>query len=171
MILVFQYGSNCLESQINSVDRLCGDARFVGIAQTVEEFRLSFDVWSKGRSCAAANIVPFPGCKVWGALYELPEYLLDRETAKVRNRKSLDAIEGRKYRREPITVQLPNGELLTCVTYRVIEPEAGLKTSFEYVAYIVKGLRERGVPTEYIAAVKNLAASNNPVIATRVGEL
>ena len=29
MALVFQYGSNCSESQINSKDRLCDDAKFV----------------------------------------------------------------------------------------------------------------------------------------------
>jgi len=38
MALVFQYGSNCLESQINGKDRLCGDAKFVGTAETVDDF-------------------------------------------------------------------------------------------------------------------------------------
>lgn len=81
MTLVFQYGSNCLDSQINGVDRLRGDARFIGIAQTVDDFRLSFDVWSNGRNCAAANIIPYPGNKVWGALYEIPDYLIDWDSA------------------------------------------------------------------------------------------
>ena len=43
-VLVFQYGSNCLESEINSKERLCGDAKFTAIAQTVEDFELAFDV-------------------------------------------------------------------------------------------------------------------------------
>lgn len=34
MALLFQYGSNCLDSQINGAERLRGDARFIGIAET-----------------------------------------------------------------------------------------------------------------------------------------
>jgi len=68
MAIVFQYGSNCLDREINSKERLCGDAKFFAIAETVEDFELEFDVWSKGRGCAAADIVRKPGSKVWGAL-------------------------------------------------------------------------------------------------------
>jgi hypothetical protein len=56
MSVVFQYGSNCLDSEINSEKRLRGDALFLDIAETVEHFELAFDVWSTGRGCAAANI-------------------------------------------------------------------------------------------------------------------
>src|SRR5258708_30458424 len=76
MALVFQYGSNCLDSQINSQDRLCGDAKFIDIAETVDDFQLAFDVWSTNRKCAASDIVTSPGNKVWGALYEVPDFLL-----------------------------------------------------------------------------------------------
>ena len=100
MALVFQYGSNCSESQINSSKRLCGDAMFIGKA-AVEDFQLAFDVLSEHRRCAAADIVSKPGSKVWGALYTVPDYLIGRETAKAKGRKSMDAIEGegRNYRR------------------------------------------------------------------------
>jgi len=94
MALVFQYGSNCSESEINSVNRLRGDARFVDIAETVEDFEIAFDVRSAGRGCAASDIVRKDGSKVWGVLYEVPDYLIDRETAKARGRKSFDQIEG-----------------------------------------------------------------------------
>jgi hypothetical protein len=33
MALVFQYGSDCSESQFNSQDCLCGEAKFVTIAE------------------------------------------------------------------------------------------------------------------------------------------
>jgi len=104
MALVFQYGSNCSESQINSKDRLCGDAEFVAIAETVDDYQLAFDVWSTKRECAASDIVARLGSKVWGVLYEVPDYLIDRKTAATKNRKSLDAIEGEgtNYKREPI---------------------------------------------------------------------
>jgi hypothetical protein len=170
--LIFQYGSNCLDSQINSEERLCGDAMFIGKA-VVEDFQLAFDVLSERRRCAAADIVSKPGSKVWGALYEVPDYLIGRETAKAKGRKSMDAIEGegRNYRREMITVRQNNDEVVRALTYRVIDPKPDLKTDSEYVGYIVNGLRERRVAEGYIADVKRIAAANNPKIATRVATL
>src|SRR6266566_1594659 len=94
MALVFQYGSNCSESQFNSQDRLCGNAKFVTIAETVDDCQLAFDVWSTGRGCAASDIVASPGNKVWGVVYDVPDFLLARDTAAQRKKKSLDAIEG-----------------------------------------------------------------------------
>lgn len=32
--------------------------------------------------------------KVWGVVYDIPDYLIGKATAKAHNRKSLDAIEG-----------------------------------------------------------------------------
>jgi hypothetical protein len=170
MALVFQYGSNCLESQINGGDRLRGDAKFVATAETVADFQLAFDVWSTKRECAASDIVACPKSKVWGVLYEVPDFLIERKTATAQNRKSLDAIEGEgaNYKRETIDVRRDNGTIITAITYRVQNPQPHLKTSLEYVGYIVKGLREHGVHNEYIAQVKTLAATNNPEIAAQV---
>jgi len=173
MALVFQYGSNCLESRINSKDRLCGDAKFIDIAETVDHFQLALDIWSTNRQCAASNIVESPGNTVWGALYEVPDFLIERNTAEAQNRKSLDAIEGEgaNYKRESIAVRRDNGPIITALTYRVRSPKPDLKTSLAYVGYIVKGLRERGVREDYIEHVKKLAQANNPAIATHVQEL
>jgi gamma-glutamylcyclotransferase len=173
MALVFQYGSNCLESQINSKDRLCGDAKFIDIAETVDDFQLAFDVWSTNRQCAASDIVASPGNKVWGALYNVPDFLIGRKTAAAQNRKSLDAIEGEgaNYKRETIAVRRHNGPTVTALTYRVQNPKPDLKTNLEYVGYIVKGLRERSVREDYIEQVKRLARANNPTITAQVQEL
>jgi gamma-glutamylcyclotransferase len=171
MALVFQYGSNCLDSQINGDERLRGDARFIGIAETVDEFQLAFDVWSNGRKCAAADMVPSPGNRVWGALYEVPDFLIGRNTAEAQGRRTLDAIEGIYYRRVTIAVRRENGQIISAITYRVGNPAQGLKTSLEYVGYIVKGLRERGVNEDYIDDVKKLAQANNPAITVQVQEL
>lgn len=43
MTLVFQYGSNCSEREMNSQERLRGEAKFVDIAETTEDFELAFD--------------------------------------------------------------------------------------------------------------------------------
>ncbi len=171
--LVFQYGSNCLDSQINGKDRLEGDAKFISTAETVDDYEIAFDVFSKTRHCATADIVRRPGGRVWGALYEIPDCLISRETAKALNRTSLDAIEGEgtNYQRNEIQVRTPDGQVVTALTYTVINPQDGLKTDLDYVRYIIAGPRERGVPGEYIDKVKEIAAANNRGIADGVARL
>jgi cation transport regulator ChaC len=171
--LVFQYGSNCSNSQINSKDRLQGDARFLNIAETIEDYELTFDVFSVNRKCAAADIVRKPGGKVWGVIYEIPVYLIARESARARGRKSLDAIEGEgtNYKREWIDVRCSNGKIVKALTYIVKDPKAGLRTNIDYVRYIIGGLRERGIPAEYVAKVKTIAKVNNPDMAHELENL
>ena len=173
MALVFQYGSNCSEGQINSKDRLCGDAKLVDIAETIKDLELAFDVWSKNRRCAAADIVRKHNEKVWGVLYEVPDFLISRETAEAHCRKSFDAIEGEgaNYKRETIKVRRPNREIVSALTYIAKDPKPGLRTNTDYVRHIVVGLREHKVADEYIAKVKAIAAANNPDIAAEVEEL
>jgi cation transport regulator ChaC len=173
MTLVFQYGSNCLDSEINGSSRLCGDAKFVDAAETVEEFELAFDVKSIGRGCAASDIVRKPGGKVWGVLYEVPDYLMSRETANPRGRRSFDEIEGEgtNYKREKIRVVRPNGEVVSALTYTVTHPRDGLKTNLNYVRLILCGLRRRNISNEYINKVKKIAAANNPDISEGVEAL
>jgi gamma-glutamylcyclotransferase (GGCT)/AIG2-like uncharacterized protein YtfP len=171
--LVFQYGSNCLDSEINGKNRLKGDAKFIGIAQTVEDYELAFDVFSRGRHCAASDIVCKAGGKVWGALYEIPKALISRDSAKTLGRKSLDAIEGegKNYERKEISVRTGNGEVVSVLTYTVINPQTGLTTDLDYVHLIIAGLRQRAVPSEYVDRVKAVAAANNPGIATAISRL
>jgi gamma-glutamylcyclotransferase (GGCT)/AIG2-like uncharacterized protein YtfP len=169
----FQYGSNCSEMQINANDRLRGDAKFVGIAETAEEFELAFNVYSMGRGCAASDIVRKPGGKVWGVLYEVPDHLISRDSASAHGRKSFDAIEGEgtNYKREAIQVCRRDGQALTAITYRVRAPQAGLRTSIDYVRHVVTGLREHDIPEEYVGKVKAIASENNPDIASVISAL
>jgi hypothetical protein len=171
--LVFQYGSNCLDTQINGKDRLKGDARFISIAETVDDYELALNVFSNGRHCAAADIVPKPGSKAWGVLYEIPRYLISPDTAKERGRKSLDSIEGEgtNYKRQDVKLRTPDGTIVTALTYTVRDPRAGLKTSLDYVRYIIGGFRQRGIPGEYVEKVKSIAVANNAEIAEEVMRL
>lgn len=171
-MLVFQYGSNCLENEINSPERLCGDAKFVAIAEA-KDFELAFDVQSINRGCAASDIVTRPGSTVWGVLYDVPDYLIGRKTAEAKDRKSFDAIEGegKNYARKTLTVQRADGVTVSALTYTVKRPEAGLKTNLTYVRLIVAGLREHKVEEGYIAKVKTIASTNNQEIAFEVAKL
>ncbi len=169
-MLVFQYGSNCSECEINGENRLRGDARFSGIAETIDDFELAFDVQSVRRRCAAADIVRRDGGKVWGVLYEVPDCLMSRATAPD-GRKSFDEIEGKKYKRRTLQVRRPDGTVESALTYTVKDPQPALRTNSDYVRHIVCGLRERGVPDEYITKVKAIAAANNSDIAAEVEAL
>jgi AIG2 family protein len=164
MAYVFQYGSNTLPSRFNSADRLRGDAQSLGAAYTEEEFELDFDVWSRGNECAAADIISGRGRRIWGVLYEIPDHLINRETSG--NRKSLDAIEGRKYERRTIAVMYPDGAPVDeeVITYVVLENEKrnDIQTSAKYCGYIIAGLREHNVPDEYIEYAKARMITNNP---------
>lgn len=103
-------------------------------------------------------------------LYDVPDYLIYRHTAKAQKRKSFDQIEGEgtNYRRETIHVRRQNGDIVAALTYTVTNPKPGLKTNIDYVGHIVRGLRDHKVPDEYIAKVKTIAAENNPSIANEV---
>jgi hypothetical protein len=47
MSKVFQYGSNTLSARLNGPNRLNGRAQSRGIAQTVDDFDIAFDVYSQ----------------------------------------------------------------------------------------------------------------------------
>ena len=174
MAIVFQYGSNCLESEINSGKRLNGAAKFIDIAETVECYQLAFDVYSKKRNCAAADIVRSNKAKkVWGALYDIPDDLISRETAPP-GTNSLDAIEGegKNYRRHWLLVQCPNGKKVATLTYVVQRPKKNVKrTSLEYVGLIITGLRQHNIPESYINEVKEIVKKHSPRLAKKIMNL
>ncbi len=164
MVLVFQYGSNLSSERINANDRLQGNARLAGIAYTEEDFELKFTVWSKSNNCAVADIVPGSGGKIWGIMYEIPDYLIRRETSGYR--KSLDAIEGegQNYKRITIVLRYPDGRPFEqkVITYVGMERKSGIHTSLKYASYIIMGLREHNMPREYVDYVKEQVIRNNP---------
>ncbi len=173
MVKVFQYGSNCSVERINSNERLNGNAEFIGVAETVEEYELDFTVYSEGNECAAADMVKKEGCgKVYGALYEISDEWVFVERAKIEHHNSLGSIEneGKNYIRKEIKV-ICNDEEITALTYVVKDPKSGLKTNAAYVTHIIKGLCSMGVSQEYIDKVKRIAISNNPKIENEIKKL
>jgi gamma-glutamylcyclotransferase len=171
MALVFQYGSNALSVRLNSNNRLRGDALPIGLVVTVESFRLDFTTWSEGNQCAAADIVPDSDRKIWGVLYKIPDYLIERETSG--DRKSLDTIEGNNYQRVPIKVEKTDGMPVEgdVMTYVVKNRRFDIRTSYKYAEYIVSGLREHNAPDEYIDYVKMRVITNNPDLKQEIEEL
>ncbi|MCU0924841.1 MAG: gamma-glutamylcyclotransferase [Hydrogenophaga sp.] len=164
MALVFQYGSNMSVARLNGEDRLAGDAKVVCVAKTVERFEFIFSVWSTSNKCAAADLLPsYAGRSVYGVLYEIPDFLLSRDTAKERGRKSLDAIEGEgtNYVRTMIDVVTNYGATVPAMTYVVKIRQTDLKTSAAYVSHILAGLRENNMPEEYCKYVRAKILESN----------
>jgi cation transport regulator ChaC len=171
MGLVFQYGSNMSAARLNHADRLAGDAKAIGVARTVDAFELAFTVWSKTNACAAADMIPSnTGRSVYGVVYDIPDFLLSRDTAKKHNRKSLDAIEGEgtNYVRRTINLVKADGSKLSAVTYVVKERVTGLKTSLAYVKHILDGLREHCIPEDYRQYVVSRIIDNNPELQKEI---
>lgn len=174
MVYVFQYGSNCLQSELNNEDRLNGDASFVSLACTTENYELTFDVASKKRKCAASNIVKGGASPVYGALYIVPDFLIERGTAEPKGRKSFDQIEGEgtNYSRERIKVKrLDDNSEVEAITYTTIKPIENIQTSLDYVTLIVRGLRKIKAPDWYITKIKEIAVQNNPDLKDPVSKL
>jgi len=169
--IVFQYGSNCSTTRLNSGERLGGAAHPRGIAETVQNYQLQFDVWSDGNNCAAADIVKTPGKKVWGVLYDIPaDFVRGRRKDK---KKTLEQIEGQRYEAVCICVRDRSGVEQEATTFvaRPNERRSGIRTSLDYVRHIITGLREQAVCDEYIQEVKRIAAENNPSIRQDVEPL
>ncbi len=153
MPLVFQYGSNCTAGRLNGPSRLNGGAKDLGRAKTVEDFDIAFDVVSNTNGCAASDLIQTPGRKAWGVLYKLSKDGLEK----------LKDIEGSRYQEKPIRVIDENGKKRKAKTFVVREKERrqGLATSAAYVSWIIYGLRDHGVPEEWIAHVLNVAVETN----------
>ncbi len=161
MALVFQYGSNCTTGRLNGPTRLAGHAEDLGKAQTVEDFDIAFDVYSQTNGCAASDLVPKPGRKVWGVLYEVPEDFI--RGRRPDGQKTLEQVEGPRYEEKPISVIGQAGERRDAVTFvvRKSERRQGLVTSAAYVSWIVYGLRDHAVPEDWIAHVVEVATETN----------
>jgi hypothetical protein len=161
MTFVFQYGSNCNAGRLNSPSRLNGHAEDLGRAQTIEDFDIAFDVYSQTNGCAAPDLVRFAGRKAWCVLYEIPGDFIDGRRAD--GQKTLEQIEGHRYKQEPIRAIDKDGNVQGAVTFLVRETERcpGLAASAAYVSWIVRGLLDHGVPEEYIAHVIEVAIETN----------
>lgn len=153
MPLVFQYGSNCTAARLKGPKRLNGAAKDLGRALTVEDFDIAFDVFSQKNGCAASDLIPKPGRQAWGVLWEMSDATLER----------LRDIEGKRYEEKPIRVVDEKGAQRDAVTFIVREKDRreNLATSAAYVSWIVYGLREHGVPEDWIAHVIEVAIETN----------
>jgi hypothetical protein len=161
MALVFQYGSNCTPARLNGPNRLKGRAQDLGRVQTVEDFDIAFDVESKTNGCAASDLIQVPGRKAWGLLYEIPDEFI-RGTRKD-GEKTLEVVEGPRYHETMIRVRTADGREMDAITFVVRENDRrnDIATTAAYVSWIIYGLRDHGIPEDWIAHVLQVAIGTN----------
>ena len=173
MALVFQYGSNTSTARLNGSDQLQNTAGSLGLAITRDDYHLGFTYWSQKINCAAADLIPGAGRKIYGVAYEISEERIYRD--KGGGLMTLDEIkgEGSAHRRTTIEVylvELPE-KPVTAMTYVVKNPQEGLRTDLRYVEHIFRGLREHEAPEEYIEYVKQRTAASNPELVAAIRDL
>ena len=168
MPLIFQYGSNCDASRLNSPERLNGNARDLGLAETVGQYEIAFDVWSGGNNCAASDLRRRKNRHAQGVLYDVPaDWIFGRQT----NGRTLEQIEGARYEPKRIRIKDSAGRISSATTF-LVKPSSRQKqlaTSAEYVRHIVRGLRAHLAAEEYVQHVIDVAIRANRR-ATRADE-
>ena len=145
----FGYGSNLLGSRLRES---CPSAVLVAVAR-LPGHRLAFTRRSVRWGGGVADIVESPDAEVWGAVWRIP-------TAE---RAALDRQEGLHldpphYRRITVRVTTLDGATLDCLAYQVATREAAhVAPSRAYLATMLRGAPEVGVPTAYLAAIEAAA--------------
>ena len=163
MVLVWQYGSNMNEERINSLNRLKGRAKFVGLA-VKKGYRLSF-THTNIKGVGTADILEAdPNDYVIGCLYEMAEDVLEE----------MDKVEGVNsgfYRRVEMNVARYNekqladfSDLVNATTYIVVNKEKKTKTNVEYANHILLGIVTHKMGKPYFDKVKGIIVENNPSI-------
>jgi gamma-glutamylcyclotransferase (GGCT)/AIG2-like uncharacterized protein YtfP len=145
--LYFAYGRNM---GTRTMALACPGHRCLGAAE-LRDHRLAFTRRSLRTGTGVADILAAPGASVWGALYELGDAHLVAIDEKEGN--------GWAYERRPVRVIAGDSEL-EAFAYAVIAPDAEhVQPSREYLQALVEGARERGLPSDYVAALGAVVAA------------
>jgi len=118
----------------------------------LEDYKLVFNYFSRGRNGGAANIMESQGDIVYGIIFQINEN--DRATLRVK--------EGHpKYYHEiSVTVKsLLDQKKIHAITYKVVnkkETETHQKTTIEYMNLILKNAKEYNFPKDYIQYLESI---------------
>lgn len=145
----FAYGSNLSEARLHEN---CPSARLEAIAR-LPGYRLAFTRRSERWGGGVADIRPDSAGEVWGVAWRIDAADGD----------ALDRQEGAhasppRYRRTEVTVTTPGGEVLDCLAYQVVEPQAEhIAPSAAYLETMLRGARAAGLPEAYVARIEAIA--------------
>lgn len=133
----FLYGDLLNPSQLT---RRAPEHRFLHLA-TLADHTVKFCRWSSQWRCGLASIVPSPGEKTWGGVFELTD-----EDVKVMDQFEQDVPQG-AYRHLQVTVATETGEKELVTTYAAT-PIGKFKPKDHYLDWVIKGLKHWKFPEE-----------------------
>ena len=142
----FAYASNMSRAQVQQRAGEPGEERVARL----DNYELNFDKVTRG-GAGSANLVPAEGKTVWGVLYRLSEQQLC----------ALDRFEGvpEHYRRSEVNVTDAQGNKVGAQVYLARKVRKGLKPDRHYLARIVQGAEEHGLPADYIAQLNRITSA------------
>lgn len=150
-VLYFAYGSNMLSSRL---EERVGRSMPAPDRAVLHDYKLLFNKAASADGTGRANVVHMEGAEVWGVLYPLKKAELT----------ALDTFEGTAsghYRRVSVEVELDNGEMVTAQTYvagtKFVRP--GLFPPQDYLAIVIEGAKEHGLPAKYVNEIKATAGA------------
>lgn len=140
----FAYGSNLDDVQLR---QRCPGATLETVG-TLQDFRLEFTVRSAGWDAGAADVVEYPGGRVWGLVFDLTDEDLE----------SLDRFEGypEHYGRFVARIDTLDGTLDSWV-YSAERKHAFVAPSRRYIEIIRAAAVRHGFPDEYIRMLDEVA--------------
>lgn len=141
-IIYFAYGSNMLTERLAA---RCGNISCLGRA-TLAGYRLSFDMASPDGSAKGAFLPAADDAELPGVIWQMPSSELS----------ALDRAEGRGvgYERWWTRVTADDGEGHDVLTYWAIDRHADLRPYAWYLALVLAGAIEHGLPAAHVARIR-----------------
>ena len=158
----FAYGSNLSGARLHES---CPSARLETTAR-LPGYRLAFTRRSERWGGGVADIRPDAGTEVQGVVWRIDGAdgdALDRQ-------EGVDATPPR-YRRIEVDVTTAEGEVLNCLAYQVVEPQAPhIAPSAAYLDTMLRGARAAGLSGAYVARIEVSARGEAGEIWTAANE-
>ena len=151
-MLYFAYGSNMSRAQMRE---RCPGHECLGTA-VLPRYALCFPRSSPVRLCGVAGIEQCEGAEVWGVVYRLTQH----DIATLDRREGYDPAKPfhvNRYNRKTVRV-LMDGRAVECVTYMARAEPGRHVPSADYLAAIITGAEENGLPADYVAGLRKIPA-------------
>ena len=144
-LLTFSYGSNTASRYLRGY---CPGAEPV-MRAVLPNFWIEFRRYSAELGGGISTIMPAPGERVEGVIYRIPR-------AEIEALDLLEDVDKGLYVRETHLVLGTDGAWHGADLYRIVTPEGPFEPAAQYVAWMIEGAREHGLPEDYIAGLQAL---------------
>jgi gamma-glutamylcyclotransferase len=109
----------------------------------LDNYRICFNLPIGRGERGVANLEPSEGARVWGVLY-----LITTDEAEHLDR--TEGVPSGGYRRIPVNVSVDGGKEIEAFTYQSDKINPGRKPSPRYIALLIEGAVQHGLPPDYV---------------------